>query len=311
MEGWIARSAVGLVPRARLRELSRRSNLRGALQTLSVLGALAISTAVLALAAPRAALPLWAVALVGAFLSQGVLLNCLYAGQHELSHWTVFEAKPLNDLVGHLFGALTLNPFLTDRWMHFAHHRATQDPARDPELMGMAPYDRSSYLWDLVGGGFWIRRVKAILGAAAGRGLEEAWWLDARQRRIVIWEARAHLALWAIAATGSAALGTWDAALFWAGPLLVTKGIHQLQNTGEHTAMPHAPDIFACTRTLLGPAPVNWLFWNMGYHAAHHAFPGVPFHALPRLHAEILSRRQEPVTSLGYIEAQKAIFAAL
>ncbi len=305
MEGWIARSAAGLVPKARLRELSRRSDRRGGLQTLSVLAAVGASSSLLALALNGGGL-----LLCPALLLQGVLLNCLYAGQHELSHWTVFETRRLNDLFGHLFGALTLNPFLTDRWMHFAHHRATQDPRRDPELMGVSPYTRGSYLWDLLGPGFWIRRVRTV-AAAAGLGLQSHWWLGARERRVVIWEARAHLILWLGIALASVALRTWDAAIFWAGPLLLAKGVHQLQNTGEHTAMPHSPDIFACTRTLRGPAPLRWLMWNMGYHAAHHAFPAVPFHALPRLHDEIIRRRDDPVTTLGYIEAQRTILAAL
>ena len=32
---------------------------------------------------------------------------------------------------------------------------------------------------------------------------------------------------------------------------------------------------------------VKYLMWNMPYHAEHHAYPAVPFHALPDLHREI------------------------
>jgi fatty acid desaturase len=51
--------------------------------------------------------------------------------------------------------------------------------------------------------------------------------------------------------------------------------------------------------------------WNMSYHTAHHAFPGVPFHALPALHRELVAGLGRPVIERGYIEAQKEIFASL
>jgi fatty acid desaturase len=82
-----------------------------------------------------------------------------------------------------------------------------------------------------------------------------------------------------------------------------------MQNMGEHTGLPHVPDLFANTRTLTGPPPVRWLMWNMSYHTAHHCFPGVPFHALPALHGEIAGRR--PVITRGYIAAQGDIYAAI
>jgi fatty acid desaturase len=306
MEDWIARGALKAVSRERLRALSVRSDLKGAAQTLSFLAVLAGTTAVL-LQAPR--VPLWALA--AAFLVQGVVLNCLYAGQHELSHWTVFRTKWLNDRVGEVFGFLTLNPFHTDRWAHFAHHRETQNPERDSELIGMRPFTNVSYLVNLVGIDFWRRRILSILRAAAGVGLEADYWLTPEQRRAVIWEARAFVALWLAIAAASLALRSWLAVLLWVGPLLATKIVHQLQNTGEHVGMPHTPDIFANTRTLTGPAWMRWLMWNMSYHTAHHAFPGVPFHALPALHRQILAGRREPVIERGYLEAQRDILAWL
>jgi len=306
MEAWIAPGAAKFVAPKILKALSARSDVKGALQAGSFLLAIGATTSAIILIPASAIL-----GLVPVLLIHGVLLNCLYAGQHEMSHWTAFRTRRLNDVFGHLFGLATLNPFLTDRWMHFAHHRATQDPRRDPELMGMKPYSRASYVMDLVGIDFWRRRVGAIIAVAAGRGLESAWWLGPRERRLVIWEARAHVAVWGLIAVASVALRSGDAVLFWIGPLFATKGFHQLQNTGEHTGMPHTPDIFVNTRTLTGPRPMRWLMWNMSYHTAHHAYPGVPFHALPRLHVALMRDLGTPIPSLGYLAAQRAIFAAL
>jgi fatty acid desaturase len=45
--------------------------------------------------------------------------------------------------------------------------------------------------------------------------------------------------------------------------------------------------ILARTRSLITPAWLRWLIWNMPYHAEHHAWPAVPWHALPALHAQV------------------------
>jgi fatty acid desaturase len=306
LDDWIARDGLRAVSRRRLRELSGKSDLRGWIQTGSFLGAIALTTAGL-LQAPR--LPLFVVAML--FIAQGVLLNCLYAGQHELSHWTVFRARWMNDRVGEVFGFLTLNPFHTDRWAHFAHHRATQDPARDSELIGQKPRTRFTYALNLIGLDFWRRRIASILRAAAGVGLGGDYWLSPEQARFVAWEARVTVALWLLIAGLSIVERSWAAVVLWIGPLLATKAFHQLQNTGEHTGMPNDPSIFVNTRTLRGPGWMRWLMWNMSYHTAHHAFPGVPFHALPALHREIVAGVERPLVERGYIEAQREIFAWL
>ena len=258
MDDWLARGALKAVPRERLRALSVKSDAKGWLQAGSFLAALAVTTTGLILT-PPGALALW----LPLFVAQGILLNCLYAGQHELSHWTVFRTKPLNDAFGAVFGFLTLNPFLTDRWAHFAHHRETQNPEKDSELIGMTPFTTASYLINLVGIDFWYRRVRMILRTAAGQGLEADYWLTADQRRTVIAEARVHVALWLAIAAVSVTLRTWLAVELWAAPLLLLKVFHQLQNTGEHVGMPHESNIFTNTRTLRGPAWMRWLMWTV------------------------------------------------
>jgi len=306
MDDWIAGCGLKAVTRERLRAFSTRSDLKGAVQAVSHIGTLAATTAAL-LAFGNGPYPLF----IMTFIAQGMLLNCLYAGQHELSHWTVFRTKWLNDRLGEVFGFLTLNPFHADRWAHFAHHRGTQDPHRDSELIGMPPFTTTSYLLNLIGADFWWRRIRAILRAAACVGLKADYWLSGEERRFVVWEARGYVALWFVIFCISLATRSWLAVELWLGPLLLTKAFHQLQNTGEHTGMPDTGDIFTNTRTLKGPAPMRWVMWNMSYHTAHHAFPGVPFHALPRLHRAIVEGLGRPVIERGYLEAQRDIIGQL
>ena len=177
--------------------------------------------------------------------------------------------------------------------------------------MGMKPYTTATYALDLIGVGFWRRRIRMIVRTAFNRGLDGDYWLTPQQRSAVILEARVHIALWALIAGASVAIGTWAALYFWLAPLLLTKAFHQLQNTGEHTGLAHDPNTFLNTRTLKGPAPMRWVMWNMSFHTAHHCFPGVPFNALPALHGEIVKGLDHPVPTRGYIEAQREIFSLL
>ena len=51
------------------------------------------------------------------------------------------------------------------------------------------------------------------------------------------------------------------------------------------------------------------LAWNMPFHAEHHAFPALPFHALPK--ANRLVQDQLGATAPGYVAANCWIFARL
>jgi fatty acid desaturase len=303
MNDWVSKRGSTVVDKQRLRSLTERSNFRGAIQTLSHAGAIGVSGALLALSwGSWIAVPI--------FIIHGILINCLYAGQHELSHWTVFKKRSLNDHVGRLFGFVTLNPFSADRWAHFTHHRYTQDPEKDSDLLGMPPYTLTSYILDLSGISFWYRRFRSIGATAIGPAPADAFWLTESQRRTVVVEARWHVAGYCSILAASLALGSAEALYYWLAPMLATKWFHQLQNTGEHVGLSHEPDTFRNTRTLTGSPVMRWLMWNMSYHTAHHSFPGVPFHALPQLHAEIV-KKLGSVPSASYLEAQAEIFAQL
>ena len=93
--------------------------------------------------------------------------------------------------------------------------------------------------------------------------------------------------------------------------MLLTKAAHQLQNTIEHLGMPHVGDVLRNTRSTRTGRAMRWLCWNMQYHTAHHAFPGVPFHRLPQLHARLFTDRGTEPPSMGYVAFQRAALRAL
>ena len=61
----------------------------------------------------------------------GVLINFLYAAQHELSHATVFANRKANEVFGRLIGLTMIFPRDYDQVMHFAHHTHTQNWEKD------------------------------------------------------------------------------------------------------------------------------------------------------------------------------------
>ena len=289
-----------LIAAAELRRLCAPSDRAGAVQAGSHLAAILASGAALDLAWNS----LW---VVPVFLIHGVLINFLYAGQHELSHWTVFRTRWLNEWLGRVLGFVLLYPRDFDQIQHTAHHRHTQDWERDGEL-GRAPYTFASYALWLLGPTYWYTRVRRILRFAAGR-VEEPYLPEARRPGLVR-EARLHLLGYGVIAAASVAAGSWAAVTFWLAPMLATKAAHQLQNTIEHLGLPHAPNVLENTRSTRTNPLMRWLCWNMQYHTAHHAFPGVPFHRLPELHAALFTRRGAEPPTMTYLGFQRAALQA-
>ena len=305
MDDWTNQASGPLVTPERLKQLSLRSDRRGLLQLLSQFVALAATSTLLFVAKGS-----WWVVLP--FMIQGMLLNGLYAGQHEMSHRTAFKSRRLNDWIGELIGFVMILPARWDQKFHFAHHRNTQDPKRDPELLAYGIFNLPSWRVSLLGLPFGWGQAKAMVQVARGFFPSYAWWLSNAERPQMIREARLHLAGYALILLLSVWFDSWTALEYWLGPLLAMKSIYQLQNIGEHTGLAHDPDTLRCTRTLRGPSPMRWLVWNMSYHAAHHTYPSVPFHRLPQLDAE-LRRRTDAIsaTTRGYIQAQFDIVRTL
>ncbi len=277
-----------------LRAMMQRSDLRGALQAGSHFGAILLTG--LLLAATWGSW--WAVPV---FIAHGTLINFLYAGQHELSHGTPFKTKALNEWVGRVIGFLMLYPRDFDQIQHHAHHQHTQDWEKDGELVRQ-PYTLRSYLMWALGPTYWYSRVARIIRLARGYVVEP--YIAPHQEATVIREARILAALYVLVAVLSVAAQSWAAVIFWLAPMVLTKPIHQLQNTIEHLGLSHEDDILKNTRSTDTNALLRWMCWNMQYHTAHHSFPSVPFWKLRALNDTIEGRIGHEVHRMGYIEFQ-------
>lgn len=290
-----------LIKPGRLHALSSRSNLAGALQLGSHFAAIIATGTALWMTWGT----WWAVPL---FIVHGVILNFLYAGQHELSHWTVFKTRRLNEIFGRLVGFIMIYPRDFDQIQHTAHHRHTQDWDKDGELT-RDRYTLFSYLMWFFGPTYWYSRIARIIRMSLGRVIEP--YIPQERRADVILEARLHLAGYALIAALSVYFQSWAAVILWLAPLLTTKFVHQMQNTIEHLGLTHEQNILKNTRTTRTNFVLRWVCWNMQYHTAHHAFPGVPFYKLAQLHKEIFEANGLKPYSMTYLAFQRQVWKAL
>lgn len=261
-----------LAPEARAR-LRERSDAAGLRHLAGHLGAIALVGSLIAARAPG-----WPLLLP----VQGALLAFLFTLQHECTHATPFASARLCEWVGRAAGLPILQPFAWFRHFHLAHHRHTNDPLRDPELLaGGHPETWRAYAWHVSGWPYWRGQAANLARCALGR--VEAGHVAARARPRVVAEARAMLALYAL---GSGSLVVSPLLLWvWIVPVLLGMPMLRLYVLAEHGRCARVADMFENTRTTLTHRALRALAWNMPYHAEHHACPNVPFHHLPELHA--------------------------
>lgn len=283
-----------------LKALAQRSDAKGLRRLAGHLVALAGTGCLIALSRDG-----WLI--VPALWLHGIVLIFLFAPLHESVHWTAFRTRALNDVVASLCGAVLLLPARYFRAFHFAHHRFTQDPERDPELAEPKTDSLRRYLLYVSGWSYWQDRLTTIPRHALGEVTET--FITPAQRRIVVLEARLHLVLYGAVLAGSWLAGSWAAVLYWLLPTLLGQPLLRLYLLAEHTGCPLVQDMFKNTRTTISVAPVRWLAWNMPYHVEHHAFPALPFHALPAAHD--LIRDKITVLAKGYGAVNREILRRL
>jgi fatty acid desaturase len=286
-----------IIDPALLRDLSVRSDRAGLIHLVGHISLL-LATGLLI----HASLGSWW--LLPALIAHGILLIFLFTPLHECIHRTAFASRWLNDGVGFVIGCLLLLPRDYFRAFHFAHHRYTQNPARDPELAYPKPRNIRQWAWHVSGMPYWLGQSRGLIDAARGRTPGDFYSND-RQPLEVVREARLILAIYAAILGLSLALHSWAVVLYWLIPVLLGQPFLRLYLLAEHSLCPQTDDMLANSRTTYTNAVIRFIAWNMPYHIEHHAFPSVPFHALPRLNRLIAGHLK--TTAPGYLAVQRQI----
>ena len=239
----------------------------------------------------------------------GVVLVHHFSLQHECVHYTVFRTRKLNDIVGVACGWVIALPHQFFRYEHCDHHTYTQLHGEDPEMIEL-PRSIGGYLWYLSAIPYWHARLSELFRHAMG-GLNED------ERRFVpkvaeatmAREAQVMVAVYAVILVAMIAFQWWAPLWFWLIPLVLGEPVMRFIRMTEHVGRPTVSKMRVNTRTNLVSRPMQFLCWNMNYHAEHHYASSVPFHALPRLHGKLKDHIH--VEPGGYLGAHRDILSQI
>ncbi|NEQ34209.1 MAG: fatty acid desaturase [Leptolyngbya sp. SIO4C5] len=241
---------------------------------------------------------------VPALIVYGFSLASMFAALHECVHRTAFASQRLNDGVAWLAGVLSFYNSTFYRRYHKWHHRYAQLVGQDPELEDSPPTSWKAYLWQLSGLPWWVGKVQSHMRAVRGQ-FEGCPYISATARREVMHSTAWQLAVYGSAIALSIAVQQPWFITYWLLPLAVGQPILRFILLAEHTGCSHDDNPLTNTRTTLTLWPLRLLMWNMPFHAEHHLYASIPFHALPQAHTQLADQLTQ--VAPGYVAVNRQI----
>lgn len=284
-----------------VRSLSRRSDVKGLVRFGSHLLVMAFTGYLVSLSMSN-----WFL-LVPAMILHGFTLVTMFAPMHECVHRTAFASVRLNEITGWIAGLLSFYNFTYYRYYHTWHHRYTQDPEKDPELMTPKPRNIFEYLLEISGILFWTARPVTFTRLSLGK-IEKYQFLPENSRRSVAISASLQSAVY-LAGIVSIALGHLAPLYYFFLPAILAQPLLRAILIAEHTGCSSDTNGLTNTRTTLTNSFIRLLMWNMPFHTEHHLYPSIPFHQLPRAH-EALSQKLTHI-SPNYVAANRTVIGSL
>lgn len=267
------------------------------------LGAIALDWGVIACAALLSEAAAHPLAYLLAVITIGARQHGLGVMMHEGAHLGLHKRRALNDFIGELLAAWPLFVSMRGyRAHHNEHHRnlntrddpdfcyrTREDGSPRPEFRFPMPRRRFARMLvsDLLGLGL-VRMLGTLRRIGESRGGKDASSSTRAPSDRALDAARPvfYLAL-VVALTLT---GGWRSfALYWLVPLFTWLAmVTRLRGVAEHWGLNGGVG----TRTTISSWLGRFLLapHNIGYHADHHLFPAVRFHALPELHRVLAAR---------------------
>jgi fatty acid desaturase len=276
-----------LLPTPALKALNQRSNGRGLLQLVAHLMVLGISGYVWGRYG-------WGQAGVQhlpwlgwpAVVIYGFSLATMFAPVHEGVHRTAFASQALNDAVAWGAGVLSFYNSTFYRRYHQWHHRYTRIAGKDPEMEEPTPQSLGDYLWKISGIPWWRDKIRGHWQLALGQTAEMPYIPDAA-RSAVMRSTQWQLAVYGIAIALSIGFRQPWFLQYWLLPLAIGQPLLRFILIAEHTGCSEDANALTNTRTTRTLWPIRLLMWNMPFHAEHHLYPSIPFHALGKAHQQL------------------------
>jgi fatty acid desaturase len=282
------------VPRRRMKELMRRRDgpaIRDTVIWFGLIGGLAFGGA-------------WfwgSWACVPFFACYAVLYGSASdARWHESGHGTAFRTTWLNDALYQVASFMNAKEPTFWRWSHARHHTDTIIVGRDREIAAMRPPNVQRLLLNVIGLAEAASTARSVARHATGRLTdEERTFIPESERWRVRREARAWVAIYLGVIALAVALGSWLPIVYLGLPLIGGRWLAHLFGISQHAGLAeNVLDHRLNSRTIHMNPVFRFIYWNMNYHVEHHMFPMVPYHALPRLHAELRDDMPTPCPSL-------------
>jgi fatty acid desaturase len=308
------------VERAKLRELSKRSDLQGWFQAG---GHLALFVATGSLVYLFWAQQLWLEFFIALFAHGTVGSFFVGVAPHELGHGTVFRTKWLNKFFMYLFSLLSWWDPLDYASSHTYHHRYTLHPEGDREnLLPLKPTVGKTFLLQIFTVNLLTQRgrtfgkgglistiivtVKGAFGIVSPIDIPINEWIDAlhtdqpeQYRKSIRWS-RILLVFHGSVLVISIVTGLWILPVILTFfPFIANWGSYFVGVTQHCGLQENVPDFRKSTRSITLNPLVEFLYWRMNWHIEHHMYAGIPCYNLKKLHHEIADDMPEPRTLVG------------
>ena len=299
---------------ARLKELTSRSDLKGAFQTFGHLALLAVSGAATWIFFDHG---MWVGFAVALFVHGSMYSFLAGLATHELAHGTVFRTKWLNTIFVRFLSLISWFNFLDYKVSHTYHHLYTLHPRGDREVvlpnnpslnplfllqlltLNVVGAKKEPYSYPIV-----QTVASTVKLAFTGRFSKE--WLQAvyadqeeAHRKSVTW-ARLILLFHAAVIAVSVIFRLWPLALVVTCAPFIANWLRYFVGVPMHTGLKdNVADFRLCVRTITLDPVSQFLYWRMNWHLEHHMFAAVPCYNLKRLHGTVAADMPRPRTLVG------------
>ncbi len=308
------------VESSKLREMARRSNIKGGIQALGHLGLFLITGTLVFWMWSRQN---WGGFAIAMFIHGTVSSFFIGVAPHELAHGTVFRTKWLNKIFLNLFSTISMWNQYDYAMSHTYHHRYTLHPDGDREvLLPLKPKLGAVFLIQMftvniyaqpgrsfTQGGIVstiLNTIKSAFGIQIKSQAPRNVWIRAlhydnpKQAKKTVWWSRWLLLFHFSVLAVSILTG------YWVFSIIITVGpftaniFHYLTGLAQHCGLQdNNADFRKNARSIkLGPV-LSFLYWHMNWHSEHHMYAAVPCYNLKKMSQVIAGDVPEPRSLLG------------
>jgi Na+-transporting NADH:ubiquinone oxidoreductase subunit F len=217
---------------------------------------------------------------------------------HETSHGTAFKTDWMNNAIYELASFMVKREATVWRWSHSRHHSDTIIVGRDPEISIPRPPDITGFLLGLFSlhPDYW---QKLALHTRGRMRADEETYIPSSEFPKVYCQARFYVAIYLATIALSVLTQSFLPLFYIIFPNIFGTWLLYLYNMTQHAGLAeNVLDHRLNCRTVHMNFCNRFLYWNMNYHAEHHMFPLVPYHALPALHKCIKDEMPPPYPSI-------------